>query len=225
MRKVGLLGGSFDPVHNGHLHIAHHAQRVLDLDEVRFIPCHHPSHKVGLCASGQHRKAMLELAVVNHSRYVVDSCELVRDQTSYTLNTLQLLRDSLGYDTVFVFILGWDSWVTLDEWHSWQRLFTLTNFAVLRRSTNDALMTEPGGTAVVDLADEDKAAFVEITQSKAVAPEALCKKPYGSYAILDAPEFDVSSSQIRKMSREAIEVSNYLPESVFNYIIEHKLYI
>jgi nicotinate (nicotinamide) nucleotide adenylyltransferase len=136
-RAIGLLGGSFDPVHRGHLQLARDARDQLGLAEVRWLPAGQPWQKTGLTPAG-HRLAMVHLALQDESRMSVDAHEIERDGPSYTIDTLRELRRALGPQVPLVLLIGGDQLERLDTWRAWDELLNHAHLAVARR--NDAVL-------------------------------------------------------------------------------------
>jgi len=132
-RAVGLLGGTFDPVHEGHLAIARAVAAHFGLDQVRLIPAREPVHRPAPTADAQHRLAMLRLAVAPYPELAVDTREMDSPQQNYTLWTLQSLRAELP-DTPLLWIIGEDAFAQLPGWRRWQELFDVAHFVVINRA-------------------------------------------------------------------------------------------
>ena len=130
---IGILGGTFDPVHFGHLRLAVEMYQDLGLQEVRLVPCRIPPHRNAPQASPEQRLAMLRLAIEHELGLRVDQRELQRDGPSYMVDTLQSLRDELGPDTPLSLILGMDAFDDIDTWHRWEELIQLAHFIVIQR--------------------------------------------------------------------------------------------
>ena len=131
-RRVGLFGGSFDPVHSAHLALARAALTELPLDEVRWIPAGQPWQKERSLTPAEHREAMVALAIAHEPRFVLDRIELQRSGPSYTLDTVRAL-DSAEPDTEWVLIIGQDQYAGLHTWRDWQALLGLVVLAVANR--------------------------------------------------------------------------------------------
>lgn len=204
---LAVLGGSFDPVHRGHVAAANFALDFLQAERVKMIPCHVPNHKAMLDAEAAHRMAMLEIATAHFPRIEVDPIELRSDRVSYTVDTLAELRR--GQETL-VFVMGVDSFNSLPQWHDWRRIFDLTHLLVLSR---------PGSTfseATLSLAGKE-ARLVETLKE-------LLARPNGS--VIHCPDFhyDVESSEIRTRLLRGDDVSAELDEGVVQYIRDKGLY-
>ena len=131
--RLGVFGGMFDPVHNGHIEAARYAKELLSLDLVNLIPCNIPNHKSQSHAPAKHRLAMLEAAIRDETGIEVDDIELRRSSVSYSAETLKSIKaQKLAHNITF--ILGIDSFNSITDWFDWERLFSLCSFLVLGRS-------------------------------------------------------------------------------------------
>jgi nicotinate-nucleotide adenylyltransferase len=139
--KIGILGGTFDPVHFGHLRPALDVAEQLNLDHVRLIPCSVPPHRTPPQATAQQRLTMLQLAIKNKSQFTVDDCELQRDGPSYSVDTLKSLRDEFP-DTALYLILGTDAFLGLQSWHQWEQIIELAHIVVMQRPDERLDMSE-----------------------------------------------------------------------------------
>ncbi|RCS58275.1 nicotinate (nicotinamide) nucleotide adenylyltransferase [Parvibium lacunae] len=236
MRKVGLLGGTFDPVHAGHLALAHAAQTQLGLDELRFIPAGQPWQKPTLRTPIEHRLAMLRLALADakqsqaNGHWQIDERELQHVEASrvlirhptYTVDTLRSLRQELGQDVSLIWLLGTDQLVNLPTWHDWESLLTLCHFAYVPRLKTD------GQTYVYPPAIQ--ALLGERTTNRA---SALGESASGYFFSLQMAPHAISSTQIRAggsawhqlAQPNANQASNLLvPQTVLDYIQQHQLY-
>lgn len=133
MRTIGLLGGTFNPIHFGHLRMAQELAEALSLNEVRFIPSANPPHKSAPNVSAEHRAAMVQLAIANNPLFTFDDRELRRTGASYTIDTLQSLRDELGAYASVVLFMGSDAFTKLHTWHRWQEIISLCHIALVQR--------------------------------------------------------------------------------------------
>ena len=132
-QSVGVLGGSFDPVHNAHLAVARAALTELRLAKVLWIPSGMPPHREAAKASAAHRAAMVALAVAGEPRFVLDEREIRKASPGYTVETLEDLRADFGADTELVLLIGADQYARLNTWHRWEGLFVLARIAVFAR--------------------------------------------------------------------------------------------
>ena len=136
-RRIGLLGGTFNPVHNGHLRSAVEVRERLALDELRLVPSARPPHRAAPEVTAEQRLAMVQLALAGSDELQVDARELQRSSPSWTVDTLASLRAELGPQAVVFFILGWDAFCGLPGWHRWQELLELAHLVVLQRPDFD----------------------------------------------------------------------------------------
>lgn len=207
MRRIGIFGGTFDPIHNGHLQMAVEAKQTLGLDEVRFIPCHKPPHRDVPAASSEQRLALLQLAVAGYDGLLVDDRELRRDTASYTVDTLLSLRQELGDNVSLVFMVGMDAFAQMHLWHRWQALRDLAHIAVMSR---------PDSVAVTD------ATLCQWLET-ADPPSIVNTQSAGGLVMLSQSLLNISATHIRQqlpMSPNTVAI----PLPVAQYIKEHGLY-
>lgn len=206
---VGLLGGTFDPVHHGHLRLAIEMFERLSLAEVRFVPLHAPPHRAVPIASGGVRREMLAAAVKDAPGLVVDDCELRRGGVSYTIETLTELRESLGARPICL-ILGMDAFASLPSWREWRRIIDLAHIAVARRP----------GTAFPR--DAELSALLDAHRME--HPRDLLRSPAGGLVLESFPLLDISSSRIREIVRVGGTPRFLLPDAVIEIINGRSLY-
>jgi nicotinate-nucleotide adenylyltransferase len=139
-RRIGIFGGSFDPVHNAHVALAQAALLELNLNALRWVPAGCPWQKKRSLAPGHHRAAMIQLAIENEPRFVLDPCELKREGPSYTLDTVRAMQ-AADPEASWFLILGQDQYAALHTWHNWPELLQRVTLAVAQR---------PGATQPVD---------------------------------------------------------------------------
>ncbi len=196
--RIGILGGTFDPPHIGHLIIAEEAREKLGLDRVIFIPAPQPPHKLDEPVTPlQDRVAMLRLSLRNNPYFSLSLVEAERPGPSYTVDTLRVLRAEYPPEAELFFIMGMDSLVQLPTWHEPRELIALCMLAVLRR---------PGYAA--DLLALDR-------QIPGIASRVV---------FIPAPEIDLSSSELQAQVRAGESIRYLVPDGVAEYIAEHKLY-
>ncbi|MGH2494239.1 MAG: nicotinate-nucleotide adenylyltransferase [Ktedonobacteraceae bacterium] len=202
MRRVGVIGGTFDPVHYGHLVIAEEAYHALDLAEMVFVPAGHPPHKSGeLLATAQHRLAMLELAIASNSHFSISRVDLDRPGPSYTVDTLRLLRQQWGEQTAIYFLIGWDSLEDLLIWHD--------PAGVLAQLTYLVAVRRPGY--------QEESGYLDSLEARlpGIKPRLL---------VIAAPQLEISSTDLRARVAEGRPIKYQLPESVERYIEQYRLY-
>ncbi len=136
MKPIGILGGTFDPVHNGHLRLAIEFYEQLDLAELKIIPLHIPPHRESPLADSGQRLNMLQLAIENIDGLVIDDCELQRKTTSYTIDTISLVKEKTG-DTPVCLLMGYDAFAKIYTWHRWEELLEYVHLVIADRPRNN----------------------------------------------------------------------------------------
>lgn len=201
-RRVGILGGTFDPVHYAHLVIAEEVYAALDLAEMVFVPAGQPPHKPGrLVAAAQHRLAMLELAIAGNRHFSISRVDLERTGPSYTVETLHLLRQQWGEQTALYFLIGWDS---LEEFLTWR-----DPAGILEQLAYLVAVRRPGYAEEGGYRTSLEARLPGITQRLLVVP---------------APQLEISSTDLRERVAQGRPIKYQLPEQVEQYIEQHNLY-
>ncbi len=204
MRPLGLLGGTFDPIHVGHLRAAIEAREALAAAEVRLLPCAVPPHREQPMATAEQRLEMLEAAIAGIDGLRADARELHRGGPSYTHDTLVSLRAEIGDARPLVLILGADAFAGLPGWHRWRELSEHAHLAVLAR---------PDAHGLIDPRLED------LLASRGTAnPADLGRRPAGLVLRLQIPPLPVSSTLIRTRLREGRSVRFLLPDPVVEII-------
>ena len=200
---VGVLGGSFDPVHVGHLRTAWELLTGLNLAEVRFIPSRVPPHRAPAMASGALRLRMLEAAIAGQPGFVVDDCELRREGPSYTVDTLAGLRASQPQRSL-VLILGMDAFLGLPTWHRWRELAALAHIVVVQR---------PGWAQQFDgQLDGEIGRFYAEHQRQDAA--ALAVAPAGGILLRQVTQLEIASSSIRALIAAGGDPRYLVPDGV-----------
>jgi nicotinate-nucleotide adenylyltransferase len=206
---VGLFGGTFDPVHFGHLRAASEVREKLALSDFRLMPSGNPPHRSGTFASATQRLAMLRLAVAGHVDISVDDREVRREGHSYMFDTLSEIRTEIG-ESPLMLIIGQDAANLLDQWHRWRELFELAHLVIMRRP-------ETAGRYSVPLSRE-------ITSRQTDGHEALLGRPYGHVLPLNVTQLAISSTDIRRQVGAGLTPRFLLPDPVIEYIDTHQLY-
>lgn len=209
VRRIGVMGGMFDPVHRGHLAAAELAIASLDLDELRMIPCAQPRHRQAALVSGEERLEMLRLATATQRKIIVDDREIRREGVSYTVDTLLSLAEEFP-GAILVLVLGIDAFATLPHWHRWQALFALAHVLVLGR---------PGPQLVFD---EDL--VLDLQCREVLSAERLFALPQGRILRLQEPQVAVSSTQVREALYQHGHAEEQLPPAVAEFIETRALY-
>jgi len=210
MKMIGLLGGTFDPVHKGHLSIAKQAINMLALDELRFIPLNIPPHRQPTIASAQQRLAMLELALEDQVEMIIDTRELENNAISYTIVTLQSLRRDFP-ETSLILLLGDDAFAKIDSWKNWQQLLDYAHIVTIKRKG-------------------DSEEFIPYTVRTWMNnysinnSEQLHETNHGQIYRLEIEPVATSSTQIRHHLQHNLPVTELLPARVIDYIHAQHLY-
>lgn len=207
---IGILGGTFDPIHFGHIKPALELLKQLPLEEIRYIPCRIPPHRCTPVASAEDRWQMVNLVVEHQTGLSADARELGRNGPSYSVDTLMDLRAELGASVSLGFIMGYDAFCTLPQWHHWERILELAHIIVIERPGSE----EPLHRALAQLWQH----------SKLENPKALPQAPHGGILSCAVTPIAISSSSIRDCIRVGESPRYMLPGSVWAYIKRHGLY-
>ncbi|MCK4950350.1 MAG: nicotinate-nucleotide adenylyltransferase [Gammaproteobacteria bacterium] len=207
---IGVFGGTFDPVHFGHLRPALEVLQGLQLQEIRWIPCHQPPHREMPVADSSLRVEMLEIAIKNVDGMHVDTREIEREGPSYMVDTLKSLREEAG-DTPLCLLMGMDAFCGLDRWHKWQEIMELSHLIVMQRPDSN----EPETGELAELLSRHKCENIEqIVSEKA-----------GRILFYQVTQMDISASQIRKTLREGKSLRYLMPDKVIDIIEREGLYV
>lgn len=206
---IGIFGGTFDPVHLGHLRAATEVQSSLSLQQVIFVPCGTPALGKQPHATAEQRLQMVLLAMQGLAGFLVDRYEVDRPGPSYVYDTLRYLRAQHA-ETPLCFIVGVDAFLHLEKWHRWQQLFDLTHFVVMQR---------PG----YSLPEQNKLP-VWARQRWADNPEPLHQSTHGRIFVCQVTPHDISATAIRARIAAAQKLDQLLPDSVQQYIVDNSLY-
>lgn len=212
MKKIGLLGGTFDPVHNGHLHLAGETQRLFNLDKVVFIPAYRSPHKLALePVSCVHRLTMLTLALEGLPCFSMDKIEINKNEVSYTIETLKKLQSNHSDWNIFL-ILGADAFQAIDTWKQCSELLDFCNILVGNRPGAELLVSDSVKNKLsLSASETDENVFKNLEKGTGVT-------------FFQISPLDISSKNIRQRINREEEVKNLLPPSVDHYIMQHRLY-
>lgn len=208
-RRIGLLGGTFDPVHIGHLRAAVEVVEQFCLDELRLIPCARPPHRATPQVSADQRLAMAREAVRELPAVTVDDRELRRERPSWTIETLESLRGELGRDVQLFLLLGWDAFCGLPTWHRWTEILDFCHILVLQRPDADAEIPE---------------VLRNLQAARSVVDPQQLHGPAGQIAFVWQTPLAVSATQIRNRLAAGQSVRFLVPDGVLDYIEAHGLY-
>ncbi|MFV8818531.1 nicotinate-nucleotide adenylyltransferase [Haliea sp. E17] len=208
---VGVFGGTFDPVHNGHLRSALELVELLQLDHLRLMPCAQPPHGKTPAVAAGHRAAMVELAVRDEPRLSCDARELGRSGASYTVDSLLELRGELGESASLCLVMGGDAVAHLDSWNRWEQLGELAHIVVLAR---------PGWQL------PESGVVADWLRQHAVPDAAeLGLRPAGAVLVERLRQLPISSTEIRQMLAAGRSPRYLLPAPVLDYIQDNQLYL
>ena len=206
----GVFGGTFDPVHYGHLRSALELVERLQLEHLRLMPSARPPHRAAPGCSAEHRAAMVELAVAGEPLLACDTRELARQGESYTIDSPMELRDELGAEPGLCMVMGCDAVLGITGWHRWRELLDWAHIVVIARPGWDL----PGDGAVAEW----------LQGSRLDDHGALRQRPAGSIVIEELRPLDISSTEIREMLGAGRSARYLMPASVLDYIQAHALY-
>jgi len=202
---IGINGGTFDPIHLGHLRPALEVQKALGLEEVRFIPCSQPVHRNQPSVSAKHRCKMIELAIQSQSSFILDKTEIEQNKPSYMINTLKILSKRYNNKSL-VLMMGTDAFAKFTTWHQWEEILKLANLAITHRPS------EP-------IPQEGK--IGQVFQHHWVPK--LSKKT-GQIVDIPITQLDLSATALRNYLKQGDCIDFLMPDSVVQYIKQHQLY-
>ena len=208
--SVALFGGTFNPVHHGHLRIAIELAELLEVNALRMIPCALPPHREALAVSAQQRMSMLQAAISKHPRLVADDIELRRDGPSYTIDTLRQIRAEIGSQMPLYLCLGIDVLNSLDSWHQWQQLTDYCHLIISARPEYRL----PEHSALAEW----------INQHRCGNLEQLKQTSAGKLYVCGTSLLAISSTDIRDRISRGDAIDFLTPAAVVNYIQQHHLY-
>ena len=211
MKLIGLLGGTFNPIHFGHLRMAQELADALNLDEVRFIPAANPPHKITPTVSAQQRVAMVQLAIDDNPLFKLDARELERAGASYTIDTLISLREELGSKASLCLMMGSDAFTKLDSWHRWDELLNYCHIILVQRPN-----------AKSEKLSDKMTAF--LSQHYTENLDDLAEKTAGYIHMQAITTQDISATHIREKLATGNSAKYLMPDTVLAYIQQQQLY-
>ena len=213
---VGIFGGTFDPIHYGHLRVAEEVIEAVGLQKMYFIPAGVPRLRHAPIASPQHRAELVRIAIQDNFRFVLDEREINRDGVSYSVDSLRELKQELGKKVILCFVIGADAFIKLDKWNSWRELFNLCHFVIATRpghvlsSNHDVLPKE--------LKDECSQRWVSSVDS-------LRRATSGMIFVAPTTMLDISANIIRARIAAGKSVRYLIPDAALSHIAASQLYI
>jgi nicotinate-nucleotide adenylyltransferase len=216
-QRLGILGGTFNPIHSGHLAAAEEVRDRLKLEKVIFIPSFLPPHKIDEeIPSAVQRQEMVRLAIKGNAQFTVSDMEIRRGGRSYTIDTMEALQQSHPGAELY-FLTGLDSFLEIRTWKDWDRLLTLCSFVVLSRE--GYRFRDIAQLGFLDVPEQELSAL-DAREKDQVVITGESRPVY----LERVPFYDISSTDIRMRVREGRSIKYHLPEAVEHYIIENKLY-
>lgn len=206
-----LFGGTFDPIHYGHLRPIEALAQQAGLQQIILLPNHIPPHRPQPEASPQQRLKMVELAIAGNPLFTVDSRELQRATPSYTIETLESLRKERGKSQPLAFIIGQDSLRSLHKWYRWQSILSICHLLVCPRPGYDHTLETPTLKQWLD-------------DHRIFSPQPLSQQPHGYIWLADTPQFNISATDIRQQCHKGQSCDEMIPKSVQQYIELQGLY-
>jgi len=217
--RIALYGGTFDPIHRGHLEVAERVSDLFEISRVLFVPAKRPPHKVTRAVSGPiDRYAMLALATQDESRFSISQHELAATGVGYTVDTLTHFQNEFGPSADLFFLMGADSWFEIKTWREWQRVLELTNHVVV---------TRPG--YAIESGELPPALRERLIDLRGVAPAIINARVNAEGGnrifVTDAVQMDIAATQIREVARtDAARLVDLVPAAVASYIEKYRLY-
>lgn len=214
-RATAIFGGTFDPVHFGHLRSALEAREALGLETVRLVPSYIPPHREMPGTTAGQRVEMLRLAIDGVEGLGIDTRELQREGPSWAIDTLRSLREEIGKDATLYTIIGLDAFRLLNEWHEWQSLTDYAHIVILDRPGPQGLEGD------ISLAPE----LADFCQRK-LAHDLQCLRgrPHGCMYKMRLTQLDISATRVREIIASGLSPAFMLPNEVIRYIRDNELY-
>ncbi len=207
--KIGVFGGTFDPIHIAHIMLANEVRESLTLDYIKLIPSYIPPHRSSPGGTPAQRLEMLQMAVAHEPYLETDDRELVRASVSYTFDSLASIRTEIGSESLICFMIGSDAYALIDTWYKWQELTNLVHMVVLQR---------PG------VGHEPNNQIRAWAKKRTVNREHLLKNPAGGICFLPVRQMDISATEIRTRIDMDLDVSGLVSAEVKSFIEKFGLY-
>lgn len=204
------FGGTFDPIHNGHLHCAREIAALIGVDKVTLLPNNVPPHRPQPEATAEQRVELIQCAISHDPLFSIDTRELLRDTPSWTIDTLTLLREEVGVACPLAFIIGQDSLLTINKWERWQEILDYCHLIVAQR---------PGYAS--QHTDNKVQSWIN---RHVVEAETLHQQPCGGIFFADTSLYTISATDIRRRLHLGLSCQNLLPDDVIRYIADTGLY-
>ena len=216
LKLIGLLGGTFNPIHFGHLRLAQELANNLHFDEVRFIPSANPPHKTIPVVSASHRARMVEIAIAGNSLFKSDTQELMRLGASYTIDTLISIRAEIGDAASLCLIMGSDAFTNLNTWHRWQELLDYCHIILVHR---------PNKTVAPDKLNLTLELETFLQENYTQYCQDLSEYKAGFIHMQPITAHEISSTAIREQFKQGQQPQYLMPIDVIEYIVKNNLYV
>lgn len=208
-KPLAIFGGTFDPIHCGHIHLACTAHQKLDLDTIYFLPTNNtPAHRQPPQVSQQHRHTMVNLCCQQYPYLKIDTTELEQKKKTYTIDTVKTMRSKIGQRSQ-IFLIGEDAFNQLDQWHHWQELLNYTHIVIIPRQPSKP---------------PSKKLSQWLKQYQCHTTKPLHQYASGYIYQLNTATLEISSSKIRALIKQHQPIDKLLPDTVYHYINQHHLY-
>lgn len=210
MRSIAIFGGTFDPIHNGHIQASLAIQASFHFDSYYFVPCKVPTIKPPSFANSQQRIEMIQLAIQNHKNFILDTREINRDTPSYMVETLESFRKE-NEEASITLVMGYDALISLPKWHEWKKIIQLANLLVINRHE----------FAQHPIPDEIN---LLLKKHQSERKSQLLTNKAGVIILWDAGNYKISSTSIREEIKQKKNMEQMIPNDVYEYIKEWQLY-
>ncbi len=215
---IGVYGGTFDPIHYGHLRPVLDVVEALNLEKCYFIPCSVPHHRAMPLASSAQRLEMVAAAIKLEPRFYLDSREIDRDGISYTIDTLESIRTEVNTNQSLCLIVGIDAFIKFNDWHRWQDILNLCHIVVTHRPGWDLELLLESNQFSEKLGEI-------VSDCKVMDKTELQKKAFGKIIFQPVTQLDISSTNIRMLLAENKSIQYLVPEEIITVIKNHKIYV
>lgn len=217
-KRIAIYGGTFDPVHLGHLEVARKVCELFEIDQLQFVPARMAPHKLTADVTAAiHRYAMLVLATEDQPRLFVSTFEIEAEDRRYTVDTLSHFKNRFGEDVDLFFVMGADSWSEIRTWRQWEQLLGMVNHIV---------MTRPGFDIDLDIVTPETITRISDLRGSTEKSKFVAQSEGPRILITDAVKVDVSATEIRRAVREEKfdQLEKMVPLPVAQYIKKYQLY-